>query len=235
MTNTIPETSELYFGTGQFFQKGNYAPVSKELTEFNLPVQGTIPAELDGWYLRNGPNPREATEHWFMGDGMVHGVRIEDGRAAWYRNRWVRTESFEDYFPLYNADGTQNLRSSQANTNVINHGGKTLALFELGMPYEITNELQTVGCYDFNGKLTSTMTAHPKICGTTGELHFFSYGSLFEPHVTYYRADAYGELVVSRPIEVKALTQMHDFALSADHVIFMDLPIVYQRDIALKG
>ena len=235
MTDTAHESSELYFGTGQFFQKSNYAPVTKELTAFDLTVEGTIPAELDGWYLRNGPNPRQATEHWFMGDGMIHGMRIENGRAAWYRNRWVRTESFEKYFPLYNADGTRNLRSSQANTNIINHGGKTLALFELSLPHEMTNDLETVGAYDFNGKLANSMTAHPKICGTTGELHFFGYGNLFEPHVTYFRADANGELVIQRPIDVKKLTQMHDFALSAQHVIFMDLPIVYNRDIALKS
>ena len=81
-------------GDGQFFLQGNYAPVPDELTADNLSVTGTIPPELDGWYLRNGPNPRKATGHWFTGDGMIHGVRIEGGRAKWYRNRWVRTDSF---------------------------------------------------------------------------------------------------------------------------------------------
>lgn len=223
------------FGTGQFFEAGNYAPVADELTEFDLPVQGAIPAELDGWYLRNGPNPRQATAHWFTGDGMIHGVRIENGRAAWYRNRWVRTDSFAESFPLYNADGTRNLRASIANTHVVNHAGRTLALVESSLPYEITNELETVGAYDFGGKLVDSMTAHPKICPTTGELHFFGYGSIFAPHVTYHRADANGELVINRPLDVKALTMMHDFALTAGHVIFMDLPIVFDLDIALSG
>ena len=107
MTET---TTRPCFGTGEFFQRDNHAPVTDELTEFDLPVEGAIPAELDGWYLRNGPNPRQATAHWFTGDGMIHGVRIEGGRAAWYRNRWVRTDSFNEDFPLYNADGTRNLR-----------------------------------------------------------------------------------------------------------------------------
>jgi carotenoid cleavage dioxygenase-like enzyme len=234
MTRTTSDTSAL-FGTGQFFQRGNYAPVADELTEFGLPVEGAIPAELDGWYLRNGPNPRQATAHWFTGDGMIHGVRLEGGRAAWYRNRWVRTESFEEDFPLYNADGTRNLRSSIANTHVVNHAGKTLALVESSLPYEITNELETVGAYDFGGKLVDSMTAHPKICPTTGEMHFFGYGNIFEPHVTYHRADANGELTVNRPLDVPALTMMHDFALTAEHVIFMDLPIVFNMDVALKG
>jgi carotenoid cleavage dioxygenase len=222
-------------GSGQFFQVGNYAPVTDELTEYALPVDGAIPPELDGWYLRNGPNPRQATAHWFTGDGMIHGVRIEDGQAKWYRNRWVRTDSFIEDFPLYGPDGSRNLRAASANTHVVNHAGKTLALVESSLPYEISNDLDTIGAYDFGGKLVDSMTAHPKICPTTGELHFFGYGNIFEPHVTYHRADANGELVINRPLDVKALTMMHDFALTAAHVIFMDLPIVFNLDVAMKG
>ena len=218
-----------------FFRTGNYAPVNDELTAFDLQVKGAIPPELNGWYLRNGPNPRRATRHWFTGDGMVHGVRLENGRAAWYRNRWVRTDSFDDPFPLYNADGSRNLHSSRANTHVIRHAGKTLALVESSLPYEISNELETLGAYDFDGKLVDSMTAHPKICPITGELHFFGYGSLASPYVTYYRADASGSLTVSRGVEVPGLTMMHDFALTAKHVIFMDLPIVFNLDIAVNS
>ena len=122
-----------------------------------------------------------------------------------------------------------------ANTHIVNHAGKTLALVESSLPYEITNDLETVGCYDFGGKLNDSMTAHPKICPTTGELHFFGYGNIFEPHVTYHRANADGELTVSRPLEVKALTMMHDFALTEGHVIFMDLPIVFNLDVAINN
>src|SRR5258705_285475 len=121
------------------------APVPPGSQGFAPPGGAPPPAELDGWYLRNGPNPRQATAHWFTGDGMIHGVRIEGGRAAWYRNRWVRTDSFSDDFPLYNADGTRNLRSSVANTHVVNHAGKTLALIESSLPYQISNDLETLG------------------------------------------------------------------------------------------
>ena len=218
-----------------FHMRGNYAPVPDELTTYDLPVTGAIPPELDGWYLRNGSNPRTPTGHWFIGDGMIHGVRIENGVAKWYRNRWVRTESFEHPFGVYNPDGTRNLRSSVANTHVVNHAGRTLALVESSLPYQITNDLETVGCYDFDGKLNDAMTAHPKICPTTGELHFFGYGNLFQPHVSYHRADAEGNLTVDRPLEVPALTMMHDFAMTAEHVIFMDLPIVFNLEVAISG
>ena len=76
------------------YLSGNYAPVASEETVTNLSVTGTLPSTLSGRYLRNGPNPiappDPATYHWFTGDGMVHGIRIEDGEARWYRNRWVR-------------------------------------------------------------------------------------------------------------------------------------------------
>jgi carotenoid cleavage dioxygenase len=215
------------------FRTGNYAPVHDELTAFDLPVQGSIPAELNGWYLRNGPNPRAGAGHWCIGDGMVHGMRLENGRAAWYRNRWVRTESFESPVPLYNGDCTRNLHSSFANTHVVRHAGKTLALMEFSLPYEISNDLKTLGAYDFGGKLTNSMTAHPKICPATGELHFFGSGNIFEPHVVYHRADADGRLTVNRPIDVPALTLMHDFALTADYVVFMDLPLLFDLSVAL--
>src|SRR4029453_5938118 len=149
----MTEATSTLFGTGEFFQRDNYAPVTDELTAFDLPVEAPIPAERDGWYLRNGPNPRQATAHWFTGDGMIHGVRIEGGRAAWYRNRWGRTDSFKDDFPLYNPDATRTLRAGVGNTPVVNHAGKTLALVESSLPYEISNDLETLGAYDFGGKL----------------------------------------------------------------------------------
>ncbi|WP_033294604.1 carotenoid oxygenase family protein [Amycolatopsis jejuensis] len=216
--------------TTDFHLSGHYAPVHDELTASDLPVTGALPPELTGWYLRNGPNPRHDNAHWFTGDGMVHGVRLENGRAAWYRNRWVRTERFDrPDSVLYNADGTRNLRSSVANTHVVNHAGRTLALVESALPYEITTDLDTVGVYDFGGRLVDSMTAHPKICPETGELHFFGYGSITAPHVSYYRADASGELVVQQPIDVPGLTMMHDFALTRQHVVFFDLPVVFDH------
>ena len=72
----------------------DFAPLDQEYTLTDLEVIGTIPDYLDGRYLRNGPNPIGEIDpelyHWFVGDGMVHGIRIRDGKAEWYRNRWVR-------------------------------------------------------------------------------------------------------------------------------------------------
>ncbi|MFJ9822834.1 carotenoid oxygenase family protein [Streptomyces sp. NPDC101160] len=213
---------------------GNYAPVAEELTAHDLPVTGRIPDALSGWYLRNGPNPADAASgHWFFGDGMVHGVRLEGGRAVAYRNRWVRTTRLTDGARMYDAQGRRDLAAGPANTHVIRHAGRTLALVETALPYELAPDLGTVGPYDFGGRLTTAMTAHPKACPVTGELHFFGYGILAAPYLTYHRADASGELTVSRPVEVPGPTMMHDFGLTAGHVVFMDLPVVF--DPALLG
>ena len=79
----------------QHYFEGNYRPLREEVTVTELAVTGTIPDHLDGRYVRNGPNPvvdpDQAAYDFFLGAGMVHGVRIRDGRAEWYRNRWVRS------------------------------------------------------------------------------------------------------------------------------------------------
>ncbi|MEU6849368.1 carotenoid oxygenase family protein [Actinacidiphila alni] len=218
---------------------GNYAPVTDELTAYDLPVTGAIPPGLTGWYLRNGPNPRDAASpHWFFGDGMVHGVRLENGRATSYRNRWVRTSTFTDGARIYDERGAADFTASVANTHVVRHAGRTLALVESSYPYELDHrpghEWETVGPYDFGGRLTTPMTAHPKTCPTTGELHFFGYGGLRPPYLTYHRADAAGELTVSRPVDVPAHTMTHDFHLTAGHVVFMDLPVVFDLATAMR-
>ena len=65
---------------------GNNAPVFDELTVTQLEVKGTIPSELQGRYFRNGAKPQSGrSEHWFVGDGMIHGVEISNGKANWYR------------------------------------------------------------------------------------------------------------------------------------------------------
>jgi carotenoid cleavage dioxygenase-like enzyme len=219
---------------------GGYAPVPDEITVTDLPVTGSIPPALTGWYLRNGPNPREAASaHWFLGDGMVHGVRIEGGRATAYRNRWVRTQSFIGEPYKRDRQGRNHLADGLANTHVVRHAGRTLALVESSYPYELSCqpglELETVGAYDFGGRLRTPMTAHPKLCPTTGELHFYGYGGLTPPYLTYHRADASGELTVTRPVEVPAHTMMHDFHLTAGHIVFMDLPLVFDKGRAISG
>ena len=217
-----------------FHLAGNYRPVTVEQTAFDLPVSGQLPAELHGSFFRNGPNPTTPSGHWFLGEGMIHGLRLEDGKARWCRNRWVRTASFTGDATFMDARGRRDFTASKANTHVIRHAGRILALVETSFPYEVTDELETVGPWDFDGRLTTAMTAHPKICPTSGEMHFFGYG-VMPPLLTYHVVDAAGDLVTSRVVEVPAATMMHDFNLTERFVVFMDLPIVFDRQLAMAG
>ncbi len=216
-----------------FHLRDNFAPVTEEVSAEGMQVIGAIPPALNGRLLRNGPNPQTGwSDHWFFGNGMIHGVEFENGRANWYRNRYVRTPLWED--PDANAVETMlDLHKSAANTHVIQHAGRILALEEAHLPWEISPQLDTVGAWDFGGKLNTPMTAHPKVCATNGEMLFFAYG-LAPPFLTYHRVSAAGELVQSEVIDVPAATMMHDFNITENHVIWMDLPALWDLE-ALGG
>ncbi|MCT9934722.1 carotenoid oxygenase family protein [Planotetraspora sp. A-T 1434] len=217
-----------------YYLTGRFAPVPDEIDALDLPVTGSLPPELSGRYFRNGPNPLAGQDpgHWFIGHGMIHGIRLRDGRAEWYRNRWVRTRSLEGA-EFVGPNGVD-LTAVRANTHVIHHAGRILALVENGLPYEMTGELETVGPCDFGGRLTTAMTAHPKEDPITGELHFFGYG-LAAPYLTYHRLSASGELVESREIPVPGPTMMHDFAITRSAVVWLDLPVVFDLRLAGRG
>ena len=216
--------------------RGNGAPVSEERTLTELTVRGTIPRELDGRYLRNGANPFTGTSmHPFFGDGMVHGVRLRDGRAEWYRNRYVQTPFIaKPDLDILDPNVALDMTASKANTHVIGHAGRILALEEGHFPYVLDGELNTVGPLDFGGVLQGSFTAHPKICPVTGELLAFGY-SPFEPYLRYLRVSADGQLVQTENITVNGPTMMHDFNTTRNHVIFMDLPAVFDLEAAMRG
>ncbi len=218
-----------------FHLEGNFAPVAEEVAAFDLPVQGRIPEELRGCYVRNGPNPPSgSSQHWFLGDGMLHGVELGDGAARWYRNRWVRTKQLSGEGELVRPDGTIDFSVGAANTHIVPHAGRRFALVETSLPTEVDGELGTTGVYDFAGKLNGSVTAHPKFCPVTGEMHFFGY-SFFPPYLTYHVADANGALVHSEVIDVPGPTMVHDFNVTATRVVFMDLPVVFDLELAMAG
>jgi carotenoid cleavage dioxygenase len=101
-------------------------------------------------------------------------------------------------------------------------------------PYVVDGQLNTVGPTDFEGALTGSFTAHPKICPTTGELLAFGYSAL-EPYLRYLRVSADGKLVQTENITVGGPTMMHDFNITQNNVIFMDLPAVFNLELAMTG
>ena len=215
---------------------GNGRPETEEQTLSELKITGTIPGELDGRFVRTGANPLSGTSaHPFFGDGMLHGVRLRDGNAEWYRNRYVQTPFITNpSIDILDPAVMMDMKSSKANTHVIGHAGKILALEEGHFPYEIGGDLSTVGPTDFDGALKGSFTAHPKICPVTGELLAFGY-SAFEPYLRYLRVSAEGKLVQTENITVGGPTMMHDFNITRNHIIIMDLPAVFDMQLAMSG
>ncbi|WP_028935289.1 carotenoid oxygenase family protein [Pseudonocardia spinosispora] len=223
------------------FLEDAFAPVREELTLTDLQVSGTIPDYLDGRFLRNGPNPvaevDPETYNWFMGNGMVHGVRLRDGRAEWYRNRWIRSpeaaKALGETIPT--ARRPAPFPEPGANTSVIQHAGRTLALIEGGaVNYELTDELDTVGYCDFDGTLPGGYTAHPHRDPATGELHAVSYFIGRGNTVQYSVIGADGRARRTVDIEVAGSPMMHDLALTEKYVVFYDLPVTFDAREAVQ-
>ncbi|MGW4728419.1 carotenoid oxygenase family protein [Streptomyces shenzhenensis] len=198
-------------GVDNHYLRGNFAPVTEEVSASDLPVTGALPRELNGRYLRIGPNPREkvdpATYHWFTGAGMVHGIRLRDGRAEWYRSRFVESEGHAP------------------NTNVLTHGGRLLALVEAGQPpVELTPDLARMAVWDCDGTLSSGFTAHPKLDPATGDLHAVTY-NLELGTARYVVLDRDGKATHATDIAVADGPMIHDMALTETRTIVLDLPV----------
>ena len=226
------------------FLTGVFAPVSEQVDVHTLRVTGSIPTALSGVYMRNGANPQFeplGRYHWFDGDGMIHAVYL-DGGTARYRNRWVETpglmheRSVEHslfggilnfQFPPTELLDECGIFKNAANTNIVRHADRYLALWEGGFPSEVTRELDSKGLFDFDGKLLGAMTAHPKWCPETGELMFIGYDPVSgPPFLRYHVADATGTLTSSTEIELPRGVMMHDFLTTRHHSLFFDLPAV---------
>ena len=221
------------------FLEGSFAPVTEEITAFDLPVTGQVPAGLSGRYLRNGPNPLGLDDpqyHWFLGAGMVHGVRLRDGKAEWYRNRWVRSKAVAvAHGQQWPGGPVHENMDFAANTHIIAHGGRTLATVEAGpLPYEMSEELDTIGPCDFGGTLPGGFAAHTKLDHQTGELHAIAYFWAWD-HVQHVVVDAGGKVIRTTDIAVTDGPMMHDFALTGRYVVLLDLPVTFSMNAVSAG
>ncbi len=245
-------TGHVTNAAGQGDLGGNMFPVDHEIDAPRCEVIGEIPAGLRGSFVRNGPNPMFepiGKYHMFDGDGMLHGVDFEDGTAS-YRNRWIRSRGLgaeirlgkaiypglSDVmnFPDPSLTGDAGPVKNPANTHIVRHAGKLLALWEQGLPTEIAPDLETIGEWDFNGALQGAMTAHPRIDPFTGEMFFFAY-NFFPPFLSYYVVDANGAIIRQVGIDMPAPVMMHDMLITEHYSVFMDSPLVFDMDALASG
>lgn len=239
-TRSAPEQLTTGTNSQNPYLSGNFAPVTEELTAAGLPVEGTIPEGLEGRLLRIGPNPvtsvDPATYHWFTGTGMVHGLRLRDGRAEWYRNRYVRSDRVTEAKGWPPVTGPRHGEGDgTANTNVIGHAGRTFAIVEAGaLPVELTDELETVARSDFGGTLPGAFTAHPKRDPATGELHAVAYHWQWD-HLQYLVIG--NDATVRKTVEVPVVDgpMVHDMALTNTYAVLLDLPATFDLERAMAG
>lgn len=215
------------------FLQGINAPVFKEVDITNLKISGHIPQELQGMYVRNGPNPMfkpSSYNYPLEGDGMLHCVYFNNGEVS-YKNRWITTSGL--VYEMFEGQELDELKfKNYANTNVIGYGDKLLALYEIGLPYEIDKNLDTIGEWNFQGQLEQSMTAHPKLDPKTGELHFYRYSFFNAPYLHYYIADQNNTIIRETAIDIPRPVMFHDMVLTENYAIFFDCPLVFNLEQA---
>ncbi len=221
------------------YLEGNFAPVEEEVTVFDLPVVGSIPRSLNGRLLRIGPNPiapNPVTHNWLLGNGMVHGLRLRDGEAEWYRNRFVVDDEIAAAKGLPPVAGPDPFYGGgTANTNVIGHAGSTFAIVESGNPpVELTYDLDTVRRSDFESTLSAGYTAHPKRDPDTGELHAAVYSPMLS-QIQYVVLGVDGRVRKTVDVPTPGRSMAHDCAITENFFVLLDMPCVLGSTTAQQG
>ncbi len=241
-------------------------PQTRSFTGFNAPgrfecdlhdlevVQGEVPVELEGSFFRVGPDPQFPPKNGddipLNGDGMACAFRFSKGRVS-LSTRYIRTPKFvaereagQALFGVYRNPYTDDpsvagLSRGTANTNLVWHAGRLLALKEDSQPIEIDpHTLETLGTWDFHGALKSpTCTAHPKIDPVTGEMIFYGYEAKGEatPDIAYYVADRHGRITQEHWFQAPYASMVHDFGVTQEHVVFAISPLVANLDLMRQG
>lgn len=216
------------------FYTGTYERATFEMTAFELPVTGKIPAELNGRYLRLGANsvtpPDPLTFHWWGGDGMMHGVHLSNGKADWYRSRFMRTAQVESTFGLPAAPSPEGRSVGTANTSPLIFAGETYATQEAGsIPLRLSAELDSLDGSDFGGGLTGAFSGHCKTDPRTGELIAIVYDVMAwftqkrKPHVLVISPE--GKVLHETPLDVEQVTMMHDCWITENYVVAFEVPV----------
>jgi carotenoid cleavage dioxygenase-like enzyme len=255
-TTVAPLTEPITWTSSDPHLSGNFAPVGTEVEASDLPVvSGRIPDDLRGAYMRNGPNPRFQPVSYtypLEGDGMVHAVYFDGGRAR-YRNRFVRTRSFEiedragqavfgglmnptpvDPKYLGPGDDPANVFKQSAFISVMHHGDHLLALGEVEPGWELSPELETLGPWTAGTDRPLELGAHNRVHPATGDLFALAYDAM-SPRATFHHIDPAGRLRRSFEIALAAPSMIHDFVLTERHLVLVIGPAIFDGEAAMRG
>jgi carotenoid cleavage dioxygenase len=218
---------------------------AEKLETPSLSIAGRWPAGLAGTFYRNGPAGHELAgrryRHWFDGDGMVQAFRFADGKVA-HIGRMVATSKYRaeraagrrlratfgtvdpDFEPIRSTDSI-----NPANISVLAHGGRVLALWEGGSPYEVDpSTLETKGPYAWTEPTRGVpFSAHPRL-EPDGTLWSIGYVSMMGVLVVYH-VGADGKLREAVPLRPGAVPMVHDFVVTQRHLVIVVPPIAIER------
>jgi carotenoid cleavage dioxygenase-like enzyme len=225
--------------TASPFLAGIHVPMAAELALADLPVTGSIPPSLDGRYLRMGANPVDpglAGQHWFLGDGMVHGLALRGGKALWYRNRWIGSRTASACLGRPAAPGPRRGTNDTVNTNVVAFGDRAFALVEAGsFPVELSEQLDEQRYNPFDGTLDGAFSGHPHRDPRTGEHHAIAYDGRIWNTVRHIVVNDQAKVIRDIPIAVRHGPCIHDCALTDRYVVVLDLPVTFSMRAVLAG
>ncbi|ALS99878.1 carotenoid oxygenase family protein [Lacimicrobium alkaliphilum] len=244
-----PDSPEWTRNIDNPYLHGVYAPTTIETDTDELEiVSGSIPEDLYGAYLRNGPNPVHEPRfnyHPFDGDGMLYAIYFKQGRAR-FCNRWIKTEAYlkeqeanEAIWPGVMGPFDFSLPGfpikDTSNTDVMYFNGHIMSLwYNAGTPYKLdTKTLETVGREDLNGQLKRALSAHSKVDWEKEELIFFDYFDEF-PYMSYGIADKKGNVIHQQDIELPGPRLPHDIGVTQNYVILHDCPFYHDVELLKK-
>jgi len=198
-----------------------------------------VTRELEGRLLRIGPNPvkppNPKSYHWFMGSGMVHGLRLKDGQAQWYRNNYVLSDNVAASLHKKALPRPRHTHDGSVNTNVLSIGGELFAMVEAGsLPIKLNADLQSIEYSDFKGTLKHSFTAHPHKDHTTDEIHAITY-AFDKKTVDYLVIDKEGKARTAAQIAAPHQPMIHDMAFTKSFAILLDLPVTFSMMTAISG
>jgi len=230
-----------------YYLQGNYAPIKTEINVPMLEVDGTLPMDIEGVYIRNGSNPMfDPITYTYPidGDGMLHAVSINNGSAS-YCNRWVETKGlmaekragmalyggFRKPIPpdpkLIGKDGDEGPVKDGAFIHVICHAERLFAMNESNLAYEVTTDLKTVGPWCPVGTtLPFHVNAHTRLDAKTNELFAFTY-DFHAPYLKYFVLNSDGVVTDTVAIDKPRASMIHDFVLTEHYVVFFDCPAIF--------
>ena len=238
------------------YRTGAWRPQNREWTATDMVVEGTIPDDLNGVYLRNTENPLvPAAEryHPFDGDGMIHSIFFSNGKAE-YRNRFIRTQGLLAELdaggplwsglaesplvaPRQDGWGARTRMKDASSTDVVVHNGVALTSFyQCGDLYRLDPvSLADDGREAWNGKFPDAgVSAHTKVDEATGELMFFNYQTTY-PYMHYGVVSPTGDLVHYTPVPLPGPRLPHDMTFTENYSILNDCPLFWKEDLIERG